>query len=116
MGRLNSFFRNDILDARDPLPDPGIDSRPAVFAHGQGPTGEEFTEPPAIWRSDRLPLKKDKTFMFMAYEGLLQDEQTALPLLANSSIFVPKAASKRFSAALAALPGEPVRALPEQWI
>src|SRR5258708_15560877 len=50
-----------------------------------------------------FPLKKDKTFMFMAYEGLLQDEQASLPLLTNSSIFGPQSGQQSILNGLTAM-------------
>src|SRR5258708_20113275 len=37
-----------------------------------------------------FPIKKDKTFLFAAFEGLRQDAQNAVPLLTSTSIFRPQ--------------------------
>ncbi len=55
---LQLFPQRHFGCTRSLCPDPGTDSRPAVFAHGPRPAGEEFTEPPAIWRSHRLSFEK----------------------------------------------------------
>src|SRR5260370_28197298 len=39
-----------------------------------------------------FPVKKDKTFLFVAFEGLRQDAQNAVPLLTNTNVFRPSAA------------------------
>ena len=36
-----------------------------------------------------FPIKKDKTFLFVAFEGLRQDAQNAVPLLTDTNIFRP---------------------------
>ena len=37
-----------------------------------------------------FPVRKDKTFLFAAFEGLRQDAQNAVPLLTSTSIFRPQ--------------------------
>jgi hypothetical protein len=85
---LYGLFRNDAMDARDP------------FAFGPALTpGEPFSldavgEPEKNSLSRQqfggnigLPLKKDKTFLFVSYEGLLSDAEDSVPLLTNSGVF-----------------------------
>ena len=60
-----------------------------------------------------FPIKKDKTFLYSSFEGLLGDAQNAVPLLTNTNIFRPD--SGQFSGnnqvaiinGLATLPGNP---------
>ncbi len=114
-GTLYGFFRNDALDARDP------------FAFGQALTpGQPFSltaqgQPVKNSLSRQqfggaagFPLKKDRTFMFMAYEGLLQNEQASIPLFTNSSIFGPQSDQQAILSGLAALGGTPVPCLTGQ--
>ena len=92
-GTLYGFFRNDAMDARDP------------FAFSQAlPVGAAFD--PASPDSQGLPIKnslsrqqyggtlgfplrKDKTFLFAAFEGLRQNAQNAVPILTDTNVFRP---------------------------
>ena len=92
-GTLYSYFRNDAMDARDP------------FAFSQAlPVGATFNpaNPDSVGSpiKDTLsrqqfggtvgfPIKKDKTFLFLAFEGLLQDAQNAVPILTDTNVFRP---------------------------
>ena len=51
-----------------------------------------------------FPIKKDKTFLFAAFEGLRQDAQNAGPLLTNTNIFRSTAAQNAIFAGLATSP------------
>jgi hypothetical protein len=51
------------------------------------------------------PIRKQKTQFFVAFEGLRQDSQNAVPLLTNTSIFRPTASQQAALAALASNPG-----------
>ena len=55
-----------------------------------------------------FPLRKDRTFLFLAYEGLRSDAQDSVPLLTHSSIFAPTAGQVPILAALATEPGHPL--------
>jgi hypothetical protein len=114
-GSLYGFFRNEALDARDP------------FAFSQALTpGQPFSldalgQPVKNSLSRQqfgatigFPLKKDKTFLFIAYEGLLQNEQAAVPLLTNSNIFAPGSGQQSILNGLASLGGAPVPCLTGQ--
>jgi len=92
-GTLYGFFRNDAMDARDP------------FAFSQAlPVGATFNPaaPDSVGSPIKntlsrqqygaavgFPLKKDKTFLFAAFEGLRQDAQNAVPILTDTSVFRP---------------------------
>jgi Carboxypeptidase regulatory-like domain len=102
-GNLFGFFRNSGLDARD------------RFAYSQAlEPGEPFsltaTGSPIKNSLNRqqfggsigFPISRDKTFLFLAYEGLREDSQQAVPLLLDSSIFAPTAAQQGIIAGLAA--------------
>jgi hypothetical protein len=94
-GSLYGYFRNDALDAADPF------ARRQALQPG-GPFSLTAQSQPIKNSLQRyqdggtlgFPIKKDKTFLFAAFEGLLQNSQSAVPLLTNSSIFAgPTAAA-----------------------
>jgi carboxypeptidase family protein len=107
-GSLFGFFRNDAMDAADP------------FARSQAlPAGAVFdpAQPDSAFPSRNVknslsryqyggtlgfPIQKDKTFLFGAFEGLLQNSQNAVPLLTNTSEFRPTAAQQAVINGLAA--------------
>lgn len=114
-GSLYGFFRNDALDARDP------------FAFGQALTpGQPFTlnaqgQPVKNSLSRQqfggtfgAPVKKDRTFLFFAYEGLLQAKQASVPLLTNSNIFAPASGQQAILNGLASQGSTPVPCLTGQ--
>src|SRR5271163_5350622 len=89
-GSLYGLFRGDGLDARDHF----------ALAPALAP-GDEFTvNPDAVATPIKnslsrqqfggnlgFPIKKDKMFLFVGYEGLRSDAQDSVPLLTNTSIF-----------------------------
>jgi Carboxypeptidase regulatory-like domain len=108
-GSLFGFFRNDALDARD------------RFAMSQAlEPGEPFsltaTGSPIKNSLNRqqfggnvgFPISKDKSFLFVAYEGLLADAQDSVPLLTNSNIFAPTTTQQSIISGLAAEGSTPV--------
>jgi hypothetical protein len=92
-GTVYGFFRNDAMDARNP------------FAFSQAlPVGATFNpaKPDSVGSpiKDTLsrqqfgaavgfPIKKDKTFLFAAFEGLRQDAQNSVPILTDTNVFRP---------------------------
>src|SRR5579862_2274570 len=92
-GAIFGFFRNDAMDARNP------------FAFSQAlPVGATFNpaSPDSVGSpiKDTLsrqqfggnigfPIKKDQTFLFLAFEGLHQDAQNAVPILTDTDVFRP---------------------------
>ena len=87
-GSVFSFFRNDAMDAQDPFAftqalQPG---GPFSF-NAQGQPVKNSLSRYQYGGDVGFPIHKDKTFLFMAFEGLLQNSQNAVPLLTNSSIF-----------------------------
>jgi hypothetical protein len=101
-GSLFGFFRNDSMDARDRF----------AFTQALQP-GDPFsltaTGAPAKNSLNRqqfggsvgFPIVKDKSFLFLAYEGLISDAQDAVPLLTDSSIFAPTAPQQAIIGGLA---------------
>jgi hypothetical protein len=111
-GTLYGFFRDGSLDARDPF----------AFSQALQP-GQAFnpTLPDAVGTPIKnglsrqqyggtigFPIKKDKTFLFMAFEGLHQNAQNSVPILTNTDIFRPQnVAQNNQVAILGALANEP---------
>lgn len=111
-GGLFGFFRNDALDARDRfasspalLPDPTF-SNFSLTATGK-PIKNTLNRQ-QFGGTLGFPIKKDKTFLFVAYEGLLADAQDSVPLLTASSIFAPTAGQDVVLGGLAARGNAPV--------
>ena len=107
-GSLFGYFRNDAMDARD------------RFAYSQAlAPGDPFSltalgEPiknslnrQQFGGSIGFPIRKDKTFLYVAYEGLREDAQKSVPLLTDSSIFGLNSNQQGIVGALEALPGNP---------
>jgi hypothetical protein len=111
-GSIFGFFRHSALDAADPF---------AMDLVNDSPTR---IKPP----SDRqqfgsalsFPLKRDRTFVFGAFEMLNRDESASVPVLTNFSIFQPTSAQTTILDRLAAdtgttpiscLPGTPTAAM-----
>jgi hypothetical protein len=98
-GSIYGFFRNDALDAQNPF------SFSQALAAGQtfNPASPDSVGSPIKDTLSRqqfggalgLPIKKDKTFLFVAFEGLHQDAQNAVPLLTNTDVFRPTAAQNQ---------------------
>ncbi len=103
-GSLYSYFRNDALDARDPFafksalaPDPTFSN--FDFTSVGAPVKNSLSRY-QYGGAVGFPIRKEKTFLFVAFEGLLQNSQNSVPLLTNSSIFAgpsPFAASNPFA-------------------
>ena len=87
-GSAFGFFRHDSLDARDPF---AIDSalKPgdpfSLTARGQAIDPESDRQ--QFGGSIGFPITRDKSFLFLSYEGLRKDESASVPLLTDSSIF-----------------------------
>jgi hypothetical protein len=93
-GSLFGFFRNDALDARDPFAfsQALAPNQPfvAAAADTQGQPVKNSLNRQQFGGSIGLALQPDKTFLFVAFEGLRQDAQNAVPLLTNTNIFRPE--------------------------
>ncbi len=117
-GSVFGLFRNDAMDAANPFaissalaPDPTF-SNFSTSAVGH-PIKNSLSRQ-QFGGSVGFPITKDKTFMFLSYEGLNSDAKDAVPLLANSSIFAPTNAQSAIIAGLAAsaAPSVPCLTLP----
>ena len=95
-GTVYGFFRNDALDAQNPF------SFSQALAPGQtfNPANPDSVGTPIKDTLSRqqfggtigFPIKKDRTFLFLAFEGLHQNAQNAVPILTNTDVFRPTAA------------------------
>jgi len=115
-GSLYGFFRNDALDARDPFAfsqalQPGQTFDPAAPDSQSLPVKNSLSRQ-QFGGTAGFPIKKDKTFLFVAFEGLRQDAQNAVPILTNTNIFRPQSDPRNNQVAilngLAAQGGAPV--------
>ncbi|MGC2611493.1 MAG: TonB-dependent receptor, partial [Candidatus Sulfotelmatobacter sp.] len=102
------FFRNDAMDAENPF------SFSQALQAGQtfNPANPDTLGSPIKDTLSRqqyggtlgFPIKKDKTFLFVAFEGLRQNAQNAVPLLIDTNILRPTAAQDTIIAGLEANP------------
>jgi carboxypeptidase family protein len=74
-GNVYDYFRNEILDARN------------TFASGQSMTPPFKRNQPGFTFGG--PIKKDKTFFFAAYEGLIRRESSITTILTDPAILQP---------------------------
>src|SRR3984957_4218672 len=92
-GGLFAFFRNDAMDARDPFAfSPALAAGEPFSLDAQGQPIKNSLSRQQFGGTVGLPVKKDRTFLFFAFEGLRSDAQDSVPLLTTSSIFAPAAA------------------------
>jgi hypothetical protein len=110
-GTLYSYFRNDGLDAADPFARtqalaPGQVFNPLQADSNSSPTKNSLTRY-QFGGTAGFPIKKDKSFLFVSFEGLHQDAQNSVPILTNTNIFRPNAGQGAIIAGLAAEAGNP---------
>lgn len=96
-GSLYGFFRNSAMDAADPFAfsqalAPGASFNP-LGADVTGTHVKDTLSRQQFGGSIGAPIKKDRTFLFLGFEGLRQDAQNAVPLLTNTNIFRPQTLS-----------------------
>jgi hypothetical protein len=123
-GSLYGFFRDARFDARDRFAissalQPGQLSAASGFSTtAVGQQIKESLSRQQFGATLGFPVIKDKSFLFLAVEGLRDHRQTAVPLLTNSNIFAPQATGNNNQVAiisgLAALGGTPVPCLTGQ--
>ena len=92
-GTLYGFFRNDAMDAANPFSfsqalQPGQTFNPANPDTLGSPIKDTLSRQ-QYGGTLVFPLKKDKTFLFVAFEGLRQNAQASVPLLTDTNIFRP---------------------------
>jgi hypothetical protein len=87
-GSLFGFFRNDAMDARDPFAfSPALQPGDPFSLDAVGEPIKNSLNRQQFGGSVGFPIKKDKTFLFISFEGLRSDAQDSVPLFTNSSIF-----------------------------
>jgi len=104
-GSLYGFFRDDALDAANPFSftqalQPGQVYDPANPDTMGSPVKDSLTRQ-QFGGTLGLPIQKDKTFLFVDFEGLRQDAQNAVPLLTDTDIFRPTTGENAIIASLA---------------
>jgi hypothetical protein len=122
-GSLFGLFRNDVMDARNPFAltqalQPGQVFNP-LAPNAIGAKTKDSLSREQFGASIGFPIQKNKTFGFVAFEGLIQNAQNAVPLLTTTSIFHPDTGAPLVNGvltgnnqqaiiqALATLPGNP---------
>ena len=111
-GTLYSYFRNDGLDAADPFARtqalaPGAIFDPTQPDSNSSPTKNSLTRY-QFGGTAGFPIKKDKSFLFVSFEGLLQNAQNSVPILTSTSLLRPTAAQDAIIAGLTAQGATPV--------
>jgi hypothetical protein len=107
-GGLYGFFRDDAMDAQNPFSftqalQAGETYNPANPDTVGTPVKDTLTRQ-QFGGTLGLPIRKDRTFLFIAFEGLRQNAQNAVPLLTDTEIFRPTAAQDAIIAQLEANP------------
>jgi hypothetical protein len=97
-GSLYGFFRDDAMDARDPFAFSSALAPDPTYANfnttSVGAPIKNSLSRQQYGGNIGFPIQKDKTFLFVSFEGLRQNSQNSVPLLTNSSIFAgPSAAA-----------------------
>ena len=92
-GTLYGFFRNDAMDARNPFSFSQALAAGATFnpanPDSQGSPIKDSLSRQQFGGTLGFPIRKDKTFLFAAFEGLRQNAQNAVPILTNTNVFRP---------------------------
>ncbi len=109
-GSLFGYFRNDAMDAADPFaitqalqPGQTFDpTQPDSLGHPTKNSLSRYQYGGAVG----FPIKKDKSFLFLSFEGLRQDSQNAVPILTNTGVLRPNSTQQAALATVAANPGE----------
>ncbi len=99
-GGAYGFFRNDAMDARDHF----------AFNQALQPIKDSLNRQ-QFGGTFGGPLRKNRTFVFLSYEGLRSDSQNAVPLLTDTGIFAPTASQRPILSGLAAEGATPVPCL-----
>jgi Carboxypeptidase regulatory-like domain len=90
-GSAFGFFRDGVMDARDPFAfSPALKPDPTFSNFNTDSVGHPIKN--SLSRQQYggaigFPITKNKTFLFVSFEGLRQNSQNSVPLLTDSSIF-----------------------------
>jgi hypothetical protein len=92
-GSTYFFYRNDVMDARNPFAvtqalQPGQVFNPATPDVTGVKTKDSLTRE-QFGGSIGGPVMKNKSFLYGAFEGLVQDAQNAVPMLTSTTVFRP---------------------------
>src|SRR6202040_2021340 len=114
-GTLYSYFRNDGLDAADPFARPQALAPGAIFDPTQ-PDINSVNTKNSLTRyqfggTAGFPIKKDKSFLFVSFEGLRQNAQNSVPILTSTSLFRPTGSQGTIFGGLTAQGNTPVTCL-----
>jgi hypothetical protein len=111
-GGVYGFFRDGVMDARNPFAfSPALAPGQPFSLTAQGQPIKNSLTRQQFGGTIGFPIKKDRTFLFLAFEGLRSDAQDSVPLLTRSSIFAPTAVQAPILAGLAAEGAAPVPCL-----
>jgi len=111
-GGVYGFFRDGAMDARSPFAfSPALQPGQPFSLTAQGQPIKNSLSRQQFGGTIGFPIKKDRTFLFFAFEGLRSDAQDSVPLLTKSSIFAPTAVQSPILAGLAAEGAAPVPCL-----
>lgn len=101
-GSLFSFFRDDSMDAGDPFA--------RIFEGGRPVRTQPPSQRQQFGGTIGMPLRKDRTFVFGAFEGLLRNESAVSTLLNDPSIFEPTPGQQAVLSQLPSALAQPLRA------
>jgi hypothetical protein len=118
-GSVFGLIRNDNLDEANPfaITQALVPGGPAF--NPAAPDVSGFPTPDVLKRyqfggSVGMPITRDKSWLFIAGEGLVQNAQTSVPLVPSTNVFRPTPAQQPIIAGLAAQPNTPVPCLTGQ--
>jgi Carboxypeptidase regulatory-like domain/TonB dependent receptor-like, beta-barrel len=104
-GSLYGLFRNDAMDARDHFAlQPALLPGDAFSSDATATPLKNSLNRQQFGGNIGMPIQKDKTFLFLGYEGLRSDAQDSVPLLTNTSVFNSTPQQNVVIGGLAALP------------
>lgn len=117
-GSIFGLFRNSALDSRSPFAitpalAPGQNFNPAAPDINGTPT-KDYLNRQQFGGSIGFPITRDKSFMFLSYEGLRNDAQNTVPILDSTSIFRPTTSQNPILTALGTQTNSPVPCLTGQ--
>ena len=112
-GSAYAFIRDQHFDARNPFQFTTAPLTPFGFT-SRGMLVRPPSNRQQFGTTAGLPVKKDKSFLFIAYEGFRRNESASVPVLTDTSIFAPTPAQGAILAALTAKGGTSVPCLTGQ--
>ncbi|HKN76190.1 MAG TPA: TonB-dependent receptor [Candidatus Acidoferrum sp.] len=97
-GSLYGYFRNSAMDAADPFAitqalQPGETFDPSQ-PNSVGQPTKNSLDRYQYGGTTGFPIQKDKSFLFLSFEGLQQDSQTAVPILTTTQVLRPNSSQQ----------------------